>query len=343
MKALLKKTNKYGDMELVDIEEPKIEDDQVKIKVAYSGICGSDIHSYKGEYSNLKPPVVLGHEFSGTVVEIGKKVKGIKIGDEVTSETTFYICGECDYCKTRDYNLCPNRKGLGTQVNGSFAEYVVARGESVHVLPNGVDLLSASMTEPLACAAHAALEQTNVKLGDIVLVLGPGPIGLLTSQIVKARGGYVILSGLSSDKERMEVADKIGIDKTVNLEKENLNEVIKNLTNGYGADKVFECSGSLAALDTAMELIRKKGEVIQVGIFKDKYNKIDLEKIVQKEIHYIGCRSQKPSSWESALYLMKTKRVDTRAIISDVYSLNEWQKAFEKALKGEGIKIVLKP
>lgn len=343
MKALLKKTNKYGDMELVDIEEPKIEDDQVKIKVAYSGICGSDIHSYKGEYSNLKPPVVLGHEFSGTVVEIGKKVKGIKIGDEVTSETTFYICGECDYCKTRDYNLCPNRKGLGTQVNGSFAEYVVARGESVHVLPNGVDLLSASMTEPLACAAHAALEQTNVKLGDIVLVLGPGPIGLLTSQIVKARGGYVILSGLSSDKERMKVADKIGIDKTVNLEKENLNEVIKNLTNGYGADKVFECSGSLAALDTAMELIRKKGEVIQVGIFKDKYNKIDLEKIVQKEIHYIGCRSQKPSSWESALYLMKTKRVDTRAIISDVYSLNEWQKAFEKALKGEGIKIVLKP
>lgn len=343
MKALLKKTNKYGDMELVDIEEPKIEDDQVKIKVAYSGICGSDIHSYKGEYSNLKPPVVLGHEFSGTVVEIGKKVNGIKIGDEVTSETTFYICGECDYCKTRDYNLCPNRKGLGTQVNGSFAEYVVARGESVHVLPNGVDLLSASMTEPLACAAHAALEQTNVKLGDIVLVLGPGPIGLLTSQIVKARGGYVILSGLSSDKERMEVADKIGIDKTVNLEKENLNEVIKNLTNGYGADKVFECSGSLAALDTAMELIRKKGEVIQVGIFKDKYNKIDLEKIVQKEIHYIGCRSQKPSSWESALYLMKTKRVDTRAIISDVYSLNEWQKAFEKALKGEGIKIVLKP
>lgn len=343
MKALLKKTNKYGDMELVDIEEPKIEDDQVKIKVAYSGICGSDIHSYKGEYSNLKPPVVLGHEFSGTVVEIGKKVKGIKIGDEVTSETTFYVCGECDYCKTRDYNLCPNRKGLGTQVNGSFAEYVVARGESVHVLPNGVDLLSASMTEPLACAAHAALEQTNVKLGDIVLVLGPGPIGLLTSQIVKARGGYVILSGLSSDKERMEVANKIGIDKTVNLEKENLNEVIKNLTNGYGADKVFECSGSLAALDTAMELIRKKGEIIQVGIFKDKYNKIDLEKIVQKEIHYIGCRSQKPSSWESALYLMKTKRVDARAIISDVYSLSEWQKAFEKALKGEGIKIVLKP
>ncbi|AEE90808.1 D-arabitol-phosphate dehydrogenase [Tepidanaerobacter acetatoxydans Re1] len=343
MKALLKKTNKYGDMELVEIEEPITKDDQIKIKVAFSGICGSDIHSYKGEYNNLRPPVVLGHEFSGIVVQVGKGVKGISIGDKVTSETTFYICEDCDYCINRDYNLCSNRKGLGTQVNGSFAEYVVARKESVHILPDNVDLLSASITEPLACAAHAVLEKTNVELGDIVLVCGPGPIGLLTSQIVKARGGYVILSGLTNDEERLKVADELGIDRTVNIEKEDLGSIVRSLTNGYGADKIFECSGSVKALDTGISLIRKKGEIIQVGIFTKPYNEIGLEEIIQKEICYSGCRSQKPSSWELALYLMQTGKVNTKAIISNVYDLDDWKEAFEKVINGEGLKVVLKP
>lgn len=342
MKALLKKESGYGNMELVEIEEPTINDDQVKIKVAYSGICGSDIHSYKGEYKNIRPPVVLGHEFSGVVVEVGKNVTGIKVGDKVTSETTYYICGTCDYCRSLDYNLCPNRKGLGTQVNGSFAEYVVARKESVHVLPDNVDLLSASLTEPLACAAHAVLEKTNVELGDVVLIFGPGPIGLLTAQIVKARGGYVILAGLTKDEERLKVAQELGIDRTVNIEKENLEEVVKSITNGYGVDKVFECSGAVKALNSGISLIRKKGTIVQVGIFAKSFNEVDLEKIIQKEICYIGCRSQKPSSWKLALYLLQTGKVNTKAIISDIFELKDWAKGFEKVMNGEGLKVVLK-
>lgn len=342
MKALLKKEPGYGNMELVEIDEPTINDDQVKIKVAYSGICGSDIHSYKGEYKNLRPPVVLGHEFSGVVVEVGKNVKGIKVGDKVTSETTFYICGQCDYCKSVDYNLCPDRKGIGTQVNGSFAEYVVARKESVHVLPDNVDLLSASITEAVACAAHAVLEKTNIELGDVVLIFGPGPIGLLTAQIVKARGGYVILAGLTKDKERFKVARELGIDRTVDIEKENLEEIVSTLTNGYGVDKVFECSGSVKALNSGISLVRKKGTIVQVGIFAKAYNEVDLEKIVQKEICYIGSRSQKPSSWKLALYLLETGKVNAKTIISDIYDLEDWSEAFEKVMKGEGLKVVLK-
>ncbi|MCF6097504.1 zinc-binding dehydrogenase [Thermovorax subterraneus] len=343
MKALLKKDNTYGNMELVEIEEPVINDDQVKIKVEYSGICGSDIHSYKGEYKNLRPPVVLGHEFSGVVVEVGKNVKGIKVGDRVTSETTFYICGECDYCKSGDYNLCPNRKGIGTQVNGSFAEYVVARKESVHVLPDNVDLLSASITEALACAAHAVLEKTDVELSDVVLVFGPGPIGLLTAQVAKARGGYVILAGLTKDEERLKVADRLGIDRTVNIEREDLEQVVKSVTAGYGVDKVFECSGAVGALNSGISLLRKKGTIVQVGIFSKAYNEVDLEKIVQKEICYIGSRSQKPSSWKLALYLLETGKVNAKAIISDMFDLSEWFRGFEKVMKGEGLKVVLKP
>ncbi|MDP9751547.1 MAG: zinc-binding dehydrogenase [Thermoanaerobacter sp.] len=343
MKALLKKENGYGNMELVDIDEPIINSDQVKIKVAYSGICGSDIHSYKGEYKNIRPPIVLGHEFSGVVVEVGSNVEGIKVGDRVTSETTFYVCGVCDYCKSGDYNLCPYRKGIGTQVNGSFAEYVTVRKESVHVLPDSIDLLSASLTEPLACAAHATLEKTNIELGDIVLIFGPGPIGLLTAQIVKARGAYVILAGLTKDKDRFKVALELGIDKTVDIQQENLEDIVKELTNGYGVDKVFECSGSIKAVNSGLSLLRKKGTIIQVGLFAKSFNELDLEKIIQKEICYIGSRSQKPSSWKLALYLLETGKVNTKAIISDIYSLDDWAKGFEKVMNGEGLKIVLKP
>lgn len=343
MKALLKKENGYGNMELVEIDEPTISSDQVKIKVAYSGICGSDIHSYKGEYKNIRPPVVLGHEFSGIVVDVGSNVKGIKVGDKVTSETTYYICGTCDYCKSGDYNLCSNRKGIGTQVNGSFAEYVVTRKESVHILPDNVDLLSASITEPLACCVHAALEKTNIEMGDVVLIFGPGPIGLLTAQIVKARGAFVVLAGMTRDIDRLKIALDLGIDKVVDIQQENLDEIVKNHTNGYGVDKVFECSGSIKAVNSGLKLLRKKGVMVQVGLFANSLNEIDQEKIIQKEISYIGSRSQKPSSWNIALYLLQTGKVNTKAIISDIYDLKDWNKGFEKVMNAEGLKIVLKP
>lgn len=343
MKALVKKDNEYGNMQLEEIDESIVNRNQVKIKVAYSGICGSDIHSYKGEYKNLRPPVVLGHEFSGIVVDVGSNVRGIKIGDKVTSETTYYICGKCDYCKSIDYNLCPNRKGIGTQINGSFAESVVNRAESIHILPENVDLLSASITEPLACCAHAVLEKTNVELSDIVLIFGPGSMGLLTAQIVKARGAYVILAGITKDKDRLKLAESLGIDKTIDIQNENLEKIVMDLTGGYGVDKVFECSGSVKAANSGLLLLKKKGTMVQIGIFAKSVNELDEDKIIQKEIIYLGSRSQKPSSWDKALYLLQTGKVNTKAIITDVYDLKDWKIGFNKVMNGEGIKIVLKP
>jgi len=341
MKALVKTEKGYDKMELIDIEEPNVNDDQVKIKVAYSGICGSDIHSFKGEYSNIKVPVALGHEFSGTVVDIGKNVKKVKIGDKVTSETTFYICGECEYCKSGDYNLCSSRKGVGTQVNGSFAEYVIARGESVHVLPKNVDMLSAALTEPLACCTHAVLEKTDIKEGEFVLVFGPGPIGTLAAQVAKSRGGRVILAGMNKDKKRLELAKSIGIDYVVNIEEENLEEIVNKLTNNYGVNKAIECSGSIHAANSALKLLKKKGVLIQMGIFAKSSNLLDQEMIIQKEIEYIGTRSQKPSSWELALRLLDTGKVNAKDLVSDIYKLEDWRTGFEKVINGEGFKIVI--
>lgn len=343
MRALVKREKGYDKMELMEIEDPTINDDQVKIKVEYSGICGSDIHSFKGEYNNIKPPVVLGHEFSGIVTEIGKNVTEVKVGDRVTSQTTFEICGTCEYCKSGDYNLCSNRKGLGTQVNGSFAEYVVARKESVHVLPENVDLLSAALTEPLACCTHPAIEKTDIQIGEFVLIFGPGPIGLLLAQVAKSKGAYTILAGTAKDVERMKLGTELGVDRTINIQEENIEEVINGLTNGYGVHKVFDCSGSIHAVNSGINLLRKKGTLVQVGIFAKSLNEMDQEKIIQKELVYVGSRSQKPTSWDLALYLMDRGLVNAKGLVTKVFSLEQWKEAFDKVMSGEEIKVVIKP
>ncbi|WP_044747642.1 zinc-binding dehydrogenase [Bacillus alveayuensis] len=341
MKALVKKELGFGNLEIVDVEEPKAGKDQVKILVKYSGICGTDIHTYEGHYK-VKAPVILGHEFSGEIIEVGENVTEFKPGDRVTSETTFYICGKCIYCRLGDYNLCSSRKGLGTQQNGSFAKYVIARKESIHKLPEHVDYVSAAMTEPLACAHHAVVKST-IKEGDVVVVLGPGPIGLLTAQIVKTYGATVIITGLSTDKLRLEKAKELGVDYAVNIQEEDISSIVKSLTDGYGADVVFECTGAVSAVNMGLDLLKKKGQFIQVGIFAKSEIPIDSEKIIQKEITMVGSRSQKPSDWEPALALMNEKRVNAKALVTHQFTIAQWEQAYKVIKSGEAIKVLLTP
>ena len=341
MRALVKTDFGYDKMEIRDIEEPKVKGDKVKIKVKYTGICGSDLHTFKGEYSK-KVPVVLGHEFSGVVVEVGEDVKNIKVGDKVTSETTYETCGTCIYCKSGDYNLCASRKGIGTQVDGSFSEYVLSREESIHVLPENVSLLSAALTEPLACCVHSALEKTTIANGEKVLIFGPGPIGILLAQVVKSQGAYVVLAGIGKDKDRLAFAGKVGVDRLVNLDEENLEDVIMKLTDGYGADKVFDCSGVINAVNLGLKLTKKKGVFVQVGLFAKAENELDEDSIIQREIEYIGSRSQKPSSWRKALELLRDRKVNTEVMVTKEVGLNNWREGFEASLRGSEMKVIVK-
>jgi len=342
MKAVSKLAPGYDNMSLVELEEPIAIEDKIKIKVAYTGICGSDIHTFKGEYNSKNTPVVLGHEFSGIVVEVGQNVKKVKVGDRVTSETTFTTCGQCIYCREKDYNLCPHRTGIGTQVNGSLADYVIAREESVHLIPDNVSLEAAALTEPIACCVHAALEKTTIQPNDKVLVFGPGPIGLLLCQVVKAQGAFVILAGITKDSKRLELAKELGVDVVADILKEDLAEIIADYTEGYGADKVFDCSGAVPAVNQGLSLTKKKGTFVQVGLFANKKNEIDQESIIQREINYVGCRSQKPSSWNLALDLLKSGKINTDKMITKVAELDDWRTAFETVMAGEEIKVLIK-
>lgn len=341
MKAVVKQEPGYDKMDLLDVEEPEVSGDLVKIKVAFTGICGSDIHTFKGEYKNPKTPVTLGHEFSGEVIEVGPEVTKFLVGDRVISETTFETCGECIYCQEKDYNLCAHRKGIGTQVNGSFAPYVVSREESCHHLPENVTFQAAALTEPLACCVHAALEKTTVTNEDTVLIFGPGPIGLLLAQVVKAQGATVILAGITKDKPRLTLGKALGMDYIVDTQVEDLSAVVMKLTNGYGADKVFDCSGAVPAVNEGLALTKKKGTFVQVGLFAEQKNKIDEEAIIQREIEYIGSRSQKPSSWEKALDLLAQGAIDADKMITKIYPLEDWRAAFETVMAGNDIKVLV--
>lgn len=341
MKALVKTELGFGNLEIQDKNEPKPGRDQVKIEVKYAGICGSDIHTYEGHYK-VGVPVTLGHEFSGVVVEAGPGVTDFSAEDRVTSETTYYICGECAYCQAGDYNLCNHRKGLGTQQDGGFTNYLIARAESVHKLPEGVSFKSAAMTEPLACTHHA-VSKTDIHEGDIVVVIGPGPIGLFTAQVAKSFGAKVIITGLTNDQVRLNKAKELGIDHVVNTQEEDVKELVNSLTDGYGADVLFECSGAVPAAKQGLDLLRKKAQYCQIGIFPQADVSFDLEKIIQKEIRVVGSRSQKSADWEPSLELMNNGKVNAEAMVTHEFDITEWDEAYQAIKGGEGIKVLLTP
>lgn len=341
MKAVVKQKDGYDNMAYTDIPEPEATGDLVKIKVAYTGICGTDLHSFKGTYASTKTPVVLGHEFSGVVTQVGPEVKDIKVGDRVTSETTFATCMHCPSCESKDYNLCSNRQGIGTQINGSMAEYVVSREESVHKLPDNVSMLSAALTEPLACGVHASIEKGNVQKGDIVCVFGAGAIGQMVAQVCKARGATVLVAGLASDAERLALARQNGADRVIDQSSEDIDAIVKELTGGNGVDIAFECSGAVPAVNKALQIVRRKGKVVQMGVFPKEKEEIFTDLILHKEIEYMGSRSQKPSSWRTSIQLLGEGTVVPDKIVTDIVSLEDWRNGYDAMMRGEGVKGVI--
>lgn len=213
--------------------------------------------------------------------------------------------------------------------------------ESVHVLPDNVSLLSASLTEPLACGVHAVIEKGNVQPGDICVVFGAGAIGQMVAQVAKGCGATVIMAGLTNDAERFKIAKECGIDVTVDQMTQDLKSIVMEMTNNEGADKCFECSGAVVAANTALDLCRRKGTVVQMGVFSKSKVEICTDWILHKEINYVGSRSQKPSSWVKALELMADGKVVPEKTAKNFVTLENWRDGFDRMAKGEGAKWVI--
>lgn len=213
MKAVILKSIEGKKFSIEDVNEPVAKSNDVKIKVEAAGICATDIHIAEGEFNAILP-LILGHEFSGTVVEIGDCVSNIKVGDRVTAESVIYSCGKCAYCISGHYSICKERKAIGVQFNGAFAEYVLVPHEKVFKLHDNIDFISAALTELLACCVHGLVEETNISAGDRVLISGPGPLGLLALQVAKIQGGEIAICGIEQDSRRLHLARELGAKHT---------------------------------------------------------------------------------------------------------------------------------
>ncbi|MFY9302933.1 MAG: zinc-binding dehydrogenase, partial [Atribacterales bacterium] len=339
MQALLQENWEKDSISLREVEEPRPGRGEVKIRVRAAGICGTDVRGI----SSLRPPVILGHEFSGEVAEIGQGVEKIKVGDRVTSETTIYRCGVCSYCQEGFFNLCPERKGIGSGVNGSFAEYIVVPEFAVHLIPRQLSFEEGAVLEPLACAVRGVLEQAELEGKEKVIVLGPGPLGILVSWVVKTRGASVILVGKREDEFRFQVAKEGGVDDTLNLDEVNVGKIVLQEIDPYGVDVVFECSGALSAVSLGLELLRKRGRYIQMGILHRPVT-VDFDQyLFSRELEVTGSRTQTTSSWEKAISLLEKVNIPLKKIITHVLPLSRWQEGFELTQSRKAIKVILMP
>jgi len=343
MKALVKYARGNGNMEIRDVPEPKAGPGQVKIEVKAAGICGSDLHIFHDDIAiPINPPFTMGHEFCGIVAETGEGVTEWKLGDRVTSETAYSFCGRCPQCITGFYNLCNERRVLGYWYDGAFASYTVVPQERIHALPDTVSFTAGALLEPLACITHAVLELMSISVGDVVLITGPGSIGLGSLQVAKAQGATVIVAGTGVDGERLKMAESLGADYAVDATRDDLKALVERVTKGWGADSVIECSGSAAGAAAGLELVRKRGQFTQIGLF-GKPITVDFEKICYKELRVTGSLGSRWTSWEKAIQLVEQGRVKTEPLVSHQMPITDWEKAFHLFESKAGMKLVLLP
>jgi L-iditol 2-dehydrogenase len=340
MKGVAKVARGEGNVELIDAPLPTVIPGHVLIEVKAAGICGTDLHIYHDEFPT-SPPVIMGHEVAGHVAEVGEGVSNCRSGDRVTSETYFYVCGRCQFCRDGLVNLCPQRKSIGSGVHGAFTRYVLVPQHNIHPLPDNVPESAGALTEPLACCVHA-LEMTRLEPGETVVVSGPGAIGLLMMQVVKAAGARVVILGTTVDEVRLELAHTLGADVSLNVELVDSKALLLEMTGGLGADAVFECSGAAPSAQQCLNLVRRRGRYAQVGLF-GKPILWDLEQVCFKELQVSGSFATIPSAWRKALNLLASGQVRTQPLISHTFPITEWQEAFTLFEKRQGLKIVLTP
>lgn len=328
---------KYS-VELRAIEPPEIGEEDVLLEVAAVGVCGSDLHQWTADHSwPVNYPVVLGHEFSGRIAALGKRVQGWREGDRVVSETAAVINPDSPMTRQGVYNLDPDRKGFGYGVDGAMTRFVRVPARCLHRVPASLSLTKAALTEPCCVAYNATVVNALVRPGDYVLVIGPGPIGLLCAALAQLQGAIVGVAGLEKDAERLQIANAYGCDTlTGDLEQ------WARQGDGLGVDGVIDAAGVSATLQTAMELVRPRGWISKVGWGPQPLN-FSLDPIIQKNVTIQGSFSHNWPVWERVIRLLDTGMLDVGPLIGGEWRLPEWKEAFETMHSGKIAKAVLHP
>lgn len=342
MKALVKTGPREEDLELkTDWPEAEPDPVQVKLRIAAAGICGTDIHILKGTW-RCDYPVAIGHEFCGTVEAVGESVKGFEAGDRVVAANPAKTCGMCRHCLAGNPFMCPERVSAGYMIDGAFAETLCIDAIRCHKLPDNVSFKAAALGEPISVAVHAVIERTQVHAGDLAFVSGPGCVGLLVSQVAMLEGARVVIAGTAKDQKRLECARDLGVERAIDVSKEDPVAVVHEMTGGEGADIVYECAGRAESLAACWKAVKKEGTLVPVGMYPGPIE-TDMSSISMKELRVIGTYGYVWTSWRRTVKLLAEGKIDAERLVSHVYPLERYAEAFRATQDGTAVKVVLAP
>ena len=309
-------------------ERPDPGQNEALIRVHRSSLCGSDIHAYhRANNGSIPVPRIIGHEFSGTVEQVGNAVNTVRPEDFVIGYPNQY-CGECEQCRMGQNHICPHFECLGIHRDGSFADYLVLDERFVHRIPQDVTMDRAGLIEPLSVCCRAIFGRSGAAPGDIVLVQGPGPIGTLTAIVLKHLGAKVVVTGLEADRRyRLPLIESFDI-STVTLDRDDADERLDEFSNGCGYDVVYDTTGHVRGPTAALSQVRNGGEIVVVGLPSES-SQIRFGDLVRGEVDIKPSFSQTPNDVERAITLIQNRSLDVDRVIDQSFSLTDANEAFE--------------
>jgi len=342
MRAIVKTSPGPGNVELIDFPDPDPTPQQVKLEISQCGICGTDLHVLHDTFRNY-PPVILGHEFVGRVVEEGRDITNRidRSARYAVLGATAVTCGHCQYCRSGEFMFCPERRGMGHGVNGAFARYACVRPDQLFRLDDALADEEGALVEPLAAAVHAVTERTEVNPGDIVLISGPGPIGLLCLQVLVHLGIRTIVAGTTPDARRLQLARELGAIRTVDVQQENLAEVLRDATAGKGVDVAFEVSGAANSARACLDVLGPFGRYTQVGHFGRDIT-VPFDHIAFRQLRVTGSVGYTARTWEHTMKLLSAGLRPSQ-IVTHRLPLSRWREGFDLFERKEALKVLLNP
>jgi len=327
---------------VMDSPMPRVADDEVLMRVRRASVCGSDIglYDYSGAYAGFaKLPMIPGHEFSGEVAQVGRNVTEFKVGERVFAESIL-SCGNCKFCLSGQTNLCAEFKIFGMHRNGGFAEYASVPQKHLHHMKEGLSFEQGAIIEPLSVCCHGLEDVAKINAADSVVVLGPGPIGLLAAQVARANGcDNVVISGVDVDAKRLSIAGELGFE-AVNSNKDDLVRKVLDSTSGMGVNLAVVAAGAGAALNQALELVRKGGRILNIAIYP-KPIEVGVTSMVRREVALLGTFASTWRNYERAVSLAVESRVRLDPLITHSFPIEKASLAMETAKARNGCKIQL--
>ncbi|MFC7205308.1 zinc-binding dehydrogenase [Haloferax namakaokahaiae] len=339
MRGLAKVARQEGSLELIERPTPTPGPDDVLVEVKYAGLCGSDvgIYEFKSAFERMNPPTVIGHEYAGRVRKVGSNVTTFSPGDAVV-ERPIRPCGDCYQCRVGEPNICQQPELTGIDHDGAYEPYICVPADVLHPVPATMDLRHAAIIEPTAITTRAVITNSRVSPGDRVLVEGPGPMGLLSAQVAAAQGGDVVVSGVGRDtKYRLPLARELGFE-TIDISSQDIAECRDEFTDTIGFDVVFDTTGHPSGLKTAVQSVRKGGQVVLIG--QTGETKMSYVPLVRSEIDIQCSYSATYEDFERALRMLNSGAIDADAIIDERFSLLDAEKAIRSFQSGETVKPV---